>query len=167
MTSLHGPVEDTVEGQARWGLNYIKSTYGNPAAARRHHERSNWYEQGSANAKSGWAVVGENGPELIQLAGGERVQNASDTRKLLAENRTFIPNQGSGFDQSALVDAVSSAIQSGGVSAESLAAAFDGVRMTFQADGQQFTGAVTAVVGNGYDESRSRLAKASQKIGAR
>ena len=167
MTSLHGPVEDTVEGQARWGLNYIKSTYGNPAAARRHHERSNWYEQGSANAKSGWAVVGENGPELIQLAGGERVQNASDTRKLLAENRTFIPNQGSGFDQSALVDAVSSAIQSGGVSAESLAAAFDGVRMTFQADGQQFTGAVTAVVGNGYDESRSRLAKSSQKIGAR
>ena len=108
MTSLHGPVEDTVEGQARWGLNYIKSTYGNPAAARRHHERSNWYEQGSANAKSGWAVVGEKGPELIQLAGGERVQNASDTRKLLAKNRTFIPNAGSsgGLDYDALAKAV-------------------------------------------------------------
>ena len=108
MTSLHGPVEDTVEGQARWGLNYIKSTYGNPAAARRHHERSNWYEQGSANAKNGWAVVGENGPELIQLAGGERVQNASDTRKLLAENRTFIPSAGSsgGLDYDALAKAV-------------------------------------------------------------
>ena len=108
MTSLHGPVEDTVEGQARWGLNYIKSTYGNPAAARRHHERSNWYEQGSANAKNGWAVVGENGPELIQLAGGERVQNASDTRKLLADNRTFIPNAGSsgGLDYDALAKAV-------------------------------------------------------------
>lgn len=108
MTSLHGPVEDTVEGQARWGLNYIKSTYGNPAAARRHHERSNWYEQGAANAKSGWAVVGENGPELIQLAGGERVQNASDTRKLLAENRTFVPNAGSsgGLDYDALAKAV-------------------------------------------------------------
>ena len=167
MTSLHGPVEDTVEGQARWGLNYIKSTYGNPAAARRHHERSNWYESGAANAKSGWAVVGEDGPELINLAGGEQVHNASQTRKLLAENRTFIPNQRSGFDTSALSDAVSSAIQANGINANDLADALNGVRMTFQADGQQFTGAVTAVVGNGYDESRSRLAKASQKIGAR
>src|SRR4029077_12588761 len=33
MTSVHGPVEPTPTGQAEWGLNYIKSRYGNPAGA--------------------------------------------------------------------------------------------------------------------------------------
>lgn len=46
MTSLHGPVEKTVVGQARWGLKYIKDTYGTPSAAKRHHMRENWYADG-------------------------------------------------------------------------------------------------------------------------
>lgn len=46
MTSLHGPVEKTVVGQARWGLKYIKDTYGTPSAAKRHHMRKNWYADG-------------------------------------------------------------------------------------------------------------------------
>lgn len=167
MTSIHGPVEDTVEGQARWGFDYIKNRYNDPRGARSFWERNNWYESGTESAKSGWAVVGEDGPELVNLSGGEQIKNGQETRKLLAENRTFIPNQRSGFDTSALSDAMSAAIQSNGINANDLASALNGVKLTFQADGQQFTGAVTAVVGNGYDESRSRLAKSSQKIGAR
>lgn len=167
MTSIHGPIEDTVEGQARWGFDYIKNRYNDPRGARSFWERNNWYESGTASAKSGWAVVGEDGPELVNLSGGEQIKNGQETRKLLAENRTFIPNQRSGFDTSALSDAMSAAIQSNGINANDLAAALNGVKLTFQADGQQFTGAVTAVVGSGYDESRSRLAKSSQKIGAR
>lgn len=43
MTSLHGPVEGTVAGQAKWGLNYIKKRYGSPAAALAFHLKHNWY----------------------------------------------------------------------------------------------------------------------------
>ncbi|WP_198394398.1 phage tail protein [Brevibacterium yomogidense] len=46
MTSLHGPVEKTAATQAIWGLNYIKRTYGNPAAALRFHDRNNYYATG-------------------------------------------------------------------------------------------------------------------------
>lgn len=46
MTSLHGPVESTVGGQTEWGLNYIKSKYGNPRAAWEFHKASGWYDQG-------------------------------------------------------------------------------------------------------------------------
>jgi hypothetical protein len=46
MTSIHGPLESTIEGQARWGLNYIKGRYGNPGAAWAFHRRNNWYDSG-------------------------------------------------------------------------------------------------------------------------
>lgn len=153
--------------QIEYGLKYIKQRYNDPRGARAHHRRSNWYESGSESAQSGWAVVGEAGPEAIELKGGERIKTSQETRKLLAENRTFIPNSGgSGFNATALSDAMSAAIQSNGINANDLANALNGVKLTFQADGHQFTGAVTAVVGSGYDESRSRLSKSSQKIGA-
>ncbi|WP_172171047.1 phage tail tape measure protein [Brevibacterium sp. CT2-23B] len=168
MTSLHGPVEDTVEGQARWGLNYIKSTYGNPAKARAHHQRSNWYEGGTERAKKGLAVVGEEGPELVNFQGGEQVMSTADSMKFMAANRTYIPTQSwPSFDASAFTDAVAQAVQGGGVTPEAVAAAMDGIRMTFVTDSGQFTGAVHAAVAAGYDQSRSRLSKSSQKIGAR
>lgn len=152
--------------QLEYGLKYIKQRYGDVRGARRFWERNRWYEGGTRAAQSGLAVVGENGPELIDLRGSERIHNAQQTRKLLAENRTFIPAQRQTVDTQALTQAMVSAVQSQGVRPEDLAAAFDGVTLVFQADGQQFTGAVTAVVGNGYDQSRSRMAKNSQKIGA-
>ncbi|MFE1082431.1 phage tail tape measure protein [Brevibacterium sediminis] len=167
MTSLHGPVEDTVEGQARWGLNYIKSAYGNPAKARAHHQRSNWYEGGTERAKKGLAVVGEEGPELVNFQGGEQVMSTADSMKFMAANRTYIPTSGPQFDQAAFTNAVAGAVQANGINPNDLADALSNMRITFNADGQQFTGAVTAVVGSGYDQSRSRLSKSSQKIGAR
>jgi hypothetical protein len=46
MTSIHGPIESTVSGQAKWGLNYIQGRYGNPLNAMRHHMANNWYAGG-------------------------------------------------------------------------------------------------------------------------
>ena len=46
MTSLHGPVEGTAGGQAEWGLNYIKRTYGSPSLAWSAHNQQNWYDGG-------------------------------------------------------------------------------------------------------------------------
>ncbi len=46
MTSIHGPLEKTIEGQAKWGLNYIKSRYGTPVAAQMFHQGHGYYADG-------------------------------------------------------------------------------------------------------------------------
>lgn len=42
------------------------------------------FASGTDHADSGVALVGENGPELVMMHGGERVVNADDTRAMLA-----------------------------------------------------------------------------------
>ncbi|QCO00438.1 hypothetical protein D3093_34875 (plasmid) [Azospirillum argentinense] len=42
------------------------------------------YATGTPSAASGWAVVGEEGPELVKLAGGERIWNARESAQMLA-----------------------------------------------------------------------------------
>ncbi|CAO3445719.1 hypothetical protein [Azospirillum argentinense] len=42
------------------------------------------YATGTPSAKSGWAVVGEEGPEVVRLAGGERIWNARESAQMLA-----------------------------------------------------------------------------------
>jgi murein DD-endopeptidase MepM/ murein hydrolase activator NlpD len=51
MTSIYGPVEDTPEGQAKWGMKYILDRYGSPARALAFHEANGYYARGG--------VVGE------------------------------------------------------------------------------------------------------------
>ena len=46
MTNIHGPVEKTISGQTRWGLNYIKNRYGSPTKAKAFWRRNNWYADG-------------------------------------------------------------------------------------------------------------------------
>lgn len=52
------------------------------------------YARGTKSAKSGVALVGEQGPELVELSGGERIHTARKTRQLLGgtyqDNRTFV-----------------------------------------------------------------------------
>lgn len=52
MINMHGPIESTVEGQAAWGLNYIRQRYGSPSRALAHwlarvpingQDVGNWY----------------------------------------------------------------------------------------------------------------------------
>lgn len=60
--------------QIRWGLDYIGGRYGRPSAAWAHSQRVNWYATGTRSARPGLAVVGEDGPELLQMAGGEKIR---------------------------------------------------------------------------------------------
>lgn len=46
MTSIHGPIEPTVAGQTRWGLNYIRGRYGNPINAWNYWQAHGNYAQG-------------------------------------------------------------------------------------------------------------------------
>lgn len=43
MTSIHGPIEPTAEGQIDWGLQYISGRYGSPSRALAFHQRNGWY----------------------------------------------------------------------------------------------------------------------------
>ena len=87
--------------QIRWGLNYIKERYKNPAnayaawKARSPHWYADGglvraasprpiggYAQGTDRAKAGWHVIGEDGPELVRTRGGEQVYNRQQTMRL-------------------------------------------------------------------------------------
>jgi TP901 family phage tail tape measure protein len=78
MTSIHGPIEPTVQGQATWGLNYIKSRYGTPGGAySKWLSRSpHWYHGGGMvfpvpKFHQGNALINKTG--LAEVARGERI----------------------------------------------------------------------------------------------
>ena len=43
MQSVHGPVEDTWQGQIDWGLGYIAQRFGSPSRALAFHKARGWY----------------------------------------------------------------------------------------------------------------------------
>ena len=68
MTSLHGPLEPTIAGQAQWGLSYIRGTYGDPINAwQTWLSRSpHWYDQGGYLPTGVSTVVkGTSKPEAV------------------------------------------------------------------------------------------------------
>ena len=94
--------------QLEYGLKYIKQRYGDVKGARSFWNSHNWYEGGTERAKSGLAVVGEKGPELVNFRGGEQVMSTTDSMRFMAANRTYIPAQttGAGIDYDRLAKAV-------------------------------------------------------------
>lgn len=75
--------------QIKWGLGYIASRYGSPAAAWRHSQRTGWYGNGTPAAIPGISGVAEHGAELVvnpqlrNFRGGEQVFDAEKTKKML------------------------------------------------------------------------------------
>ena len=73
MTSLHGAIEPTIEGQAQWGLDYIAGRYGTPSAALSFWNKHHWYAGGGtipelaegAIFQNKTVIAGESGPELM------------------------------------------------------------------------------------------------------
>lgn len=84
MTSLHGPIESTVAGQTAWGLNYIKSAYGDPitAYAKWSSRKPHWYRDG------GEVLPAFHGGGTVPGRRGEEV-----TARLLADERVLSPEQ--------------------------------------------------------------------------
>jgi hypothetical protein len=76
MTSIHGPIEPTVAGQTQWGLNYIRSRYGDPINAYRSwlSRAPHWYHVGGVAPGSSSDDI----PAVLQ--GGERVLTVQQTR---------------------------------------------------------------------------------------
>lgn len=72
----YGGNPNTASGQITGFLNYVKSRYGTPGAAWAHEQAYNWYANGTQNASRGLAVVGDNGPEIVNFNGGEKVYNS-------------------------------------------------------------------------------------------
>ncbi len=44
------------------------------------------YATGTSYATAGWKLVGENGPEIVEFRGGEKVYTAEETQKVFAES---------------------------------------------------------------------------------
>lgn len=62
---------------------YFDGQSSNPNRAHTNHVHASFYARGTNSAKRGPAVVGENGPELVYMNGGERVVNNNLTRREL------------------------------------------------------------------------------------
>ena len=69
----YGGNSTTAAGQITGMLSYIAQRYGTPEAAWAHEQAYHWYGSGTPSAAPGWAWVGERGPELMKLRGGEQV----------------------------------------------------------------------------------------------
>lgn len=69
--------------QIRWGLKYIDDAYGSPINALNKWmgRQPHWYHTGARHAANGWAVVGERGPEMLKLRGGEQIRNDRETSR--------------------------------------------------------------------------------------
>jgi hypothetical protein len=74
----------TPSGQVTAMGNYIKERYGDPAAALAHEHAFHWYADGTASAQAGWAWVGERGPELAYLNGGEKIYSHEQSMAALS-----------------------------------------------------------------------------------
>ena len=70
MTSIHGPLEKTVVGQAKWGLNYIADRYGDPIGAERFWKSHGYYAKGGVvpDSPTG-AGVADNGTMMYDNGG--------------------------------------------------------------------------------------------------
>lgn len=62
---------------------YFDGNSSNPNRAHTNHVHTSYYARGTNSARRGPAVVGENGPELVYMNGGERVVNNNLTRREL------------------------------------------------------------------------------------
>jgi phage-related protein len=67
MTSIHGPIEPTIAGQALWMLNYIKGMYRDPitAFAKWSARSPHWYDAGGVATGRGFLPKATPAPERV------------------------------------------------------------------------------------------------------
>ena len=119
MASAGADWKTNPETQIKWGLNYIKSRYGNPTKAWGHSVDNNWYHNGGMvvpQLRKGAFVKYDN--TLANLHRGESVLTAPLTKKLkdnVAQNTSSVYNidvkiDGSSLSETQLENAVYGAI---------------------------------------------------------
>jgi len=71
--------------QIKYGLEYIHDRYKDPIGALKFElsHTPHWYGDGTGDARRGLALVGDRGPELVKLGGGQQVMNADKTAQIL------------------------------------------------------------------------------------
>jgi hypothetical protein len=69
----YGGNPNTAQGQVTAFENYVQQRYHGPAGAAAHERAFNWYGQGTRNARRGAAIVGDQGPEVMWMNGGENI----------------------------------------------------------------------------------------------
>lgn len=84
----YGPKTSNPGLQIKYGLEYVHDRYKDPIHALQFELSHNphWYDGGTKNAAAGVALVGERGPEIVKLGGGQQVMNASKTADILKGN---------------------------------------------------------------------------------
>ena len=154
----YGPKTSNPGKQEKYGLEYIKGRYGDPLAAEAHERAYNWYGAGTGSAAAGVALVGDRGPELIRLSGGQQIHNAQETSDILRGNAA-LPAQApwtASPAQQLLLDTLTPAnshaqasagggvtVNLGGVTVHATGAVPGQTTADSQALGQQFEQAVT------------------------
>jgi hypothetical protein len=89
MASAGSDWRDNPATQLRWMMGYIAGRYGSPSAAWAHEQSFHWYGKGTGGAVPGWAWVGERGPELVHMHGGEIVLDAATSALVNAARNGF------------------------------------------------------------------------------
>lgn len=77
------PFDDQLKGV----IKYTDDRYGGLGKAMAFWKQHNYYAKGTKNATRGWATVGEQGPELIKLRGGEQIKSNRASQRFVAENQ--------------------------------------------------------------------------------
>jgi len=82
----YGPKTSDAGLQIKYGLEYIHDRYKDPVNALKFElsHTPHWYDGGTDSARPGYALLGERGPELVKLGGGQQVMNASKTADILS-----------------------------------------------------------------------------------
>jgi hypothetical protein len=60
------------------------------------HLAGSAYASGTMNSRAGWALVGENGPEIVRLPAGSQVYNSAQSRSALSGYGSSTGNSGGG-----------------------------------------------------------------------
>lgn len=81
IAAASGMVGTVQEAYGSVGAAARQSLYGTQASVRPGHQ----YASGTKDAEPGLALVGEKGPELVNLSGGEQITPANETAKLLSD----------------------------------------------------------------------------------
>lgn len=69
-------------------VRYTSDRYGGLVPAMNFWKKHHYYAKGALSAARGWATVGENGPELIKLRGGEQIKSNRNSRRFINDAAT-------------------------------------------------------------------------------